>query len=161
MLLKRRKPLRAVFGVAERLRVGRVNILCSLFERRYGVPLTLALGERILARSRVASKLRGLIACVGKRDVPKTAEAEVTAPTFRADLAAPDPSLRARRIDNEIQAVAVPIAAWRFEVADAHGRKTVPWVLPRGFRARHVSLFAQEDVIPHSIPQFLTDASVA
>jgi hypothetical protein len=100
ILFERREPLRFVLPVSERLRLFLVHGLRGRFERRHGVPLTMALtlsiAQRVLAGPRFPAELRGLVARVGQRDDLDTAEPEVTPLAFRANLAPPDPTLRPR-----------------------------------------------------------------
>ena len=128
--LERGEPLRFVLGVLERGAVRGVHLLRRLLECRHGAPLAAPLGERIATRARLAPEPRRLLARIGERYELHAAEPEVG--SLAGDDAAPDPPLRAGRIDEQIQPVAVRVAAG-LRVADAHRGQALVRVPPARF----------------------------
>ena len=59
--------------------------------------------------------------------------AEQRPPSLSLDDAAPDPPLRAGLVDEEVEAVAVRVAARTFEVANANCVQALVWVRPARF----------------------------
>ena len=122
---------------------------CFAASLNVGTVATLATPFRqgIAAGSRHASQAGRLIARVGERHELHGAEAEIAA--LAGDDGAQDPPLRAGGIDDQVQAVAIGVAAGRFRVPNAHGVQPVVRVASTGLPGSGSSVRIPHDA-PHS-----------
>ena len=142
--------MRRVFGVPERLAVVGVDLDGGLSERRHRTFCALALVLRIAAVAHRTLAVDRLRAGIRERDERKAPESEIRSLfAFAVNNAAPDPALRTGRIDDEIQPVAVGVAARGAFRADAHGGESLMRMLPVWLVSR-----------PHSVPHFRRDVMV-
>src|SRR5437867_3861510 len=100
-------------------------------ECRHGALLAAPLGERIATRARDPPEASSFVTRIGERHEPRGAESDVAA--LAGDDGSQHPPLCAGLVDEEVEAVAVRVAARTFEVANANCVQALVWVRPARF----------------------------
>ena len=106
--------------------MGGMELGRRVLERRHYPAFAATLDERILSVSDLAPEVYRFVAGLRESNKLGTAESEIGSLVgIRGDSSAPDPSLRAGRIDEQVQAVAISVTAGRFEGPYSHRSQTL------------------------------------
>jgi hypothetical protein len=95
----------------------------------------LAFDPRVLALARASPRHDRFVARITERDELHAAQAEIAA--LALNDAAPNPTLRAAGVHEQIEALAIRVAPWSFRVSDGDRAETLMGMLATGLVSTH------------------------